>query len=230
MIRRRHRDDALVATSARARRRARRRVLAVALLLASAGARSAELDTTALLEHLARPAPATIGYTEVRFSNLLTEPLVVSGELAYLGPGVLERRVEQPFQETTTIRGEDVTVKREGEPQQRFSLKRAPELRSMLQAFGALLAGNRAMLEQFFSYHLEGDESRWHIDLVPRDAKVRRKLDLVTVDGAQDQPRCLTLVEPDGDADFLLLGDASAASLPKSPDRASLETRCREGR
>ncbi len=230
MKRQGHKDDKLAAVFARWKPGARPQVLAVALLLASPNAPAADWGTTALLERLARPAPATIGYTEVRFSNLLTEPLVVSGELAYLGPGVLERRVEHPFQETTTIRGEDVTVKREGEPQQRFSLKRAPELRSMLEAFGALLAGNRTMLEQSFSYRLEGDESRWHIDLVPRDAKVRRKLESVTVNGAQDQPQCLALIEPDGDADFLQLGDSAAASLPASPDRVSLEARCREGR
>ena len=190
---------------------------------------AANLDIHELLARLAKPAPATIRYTEVRYSSLLSAPLVVSGQLAYLGPGILERRVEEPFHETTRIHGEDVIVTRDGEPPTRFSLKRAPELRSMLGAFGALLAGNRASLEQAFSYRVEGDEARWRIDLTPRDARTRTRLDLVRVDGARDQPRCLTLIEPDGDADFMLLGAVATAPLPPALDRAALEARCAGG-
>jgi len=44
-------------------------------------AAAAELDAPALIQRLAKPAPAIIDFTEVRFSTLLKQPLIVSGTL-----------------------------------------------------------------------------------------------------------------------------------------------------
>jgi hypothetical protein len=48
-------------------------------ILAAADSGAPDLD--ALLQHLARPAPATTPFVEVHFSPLLSRPLIVSGEL-----------------------------------------------------------------------------------------------------------------------------------------------------
>ncbi|HSC16380.1 MAG TPA: LolA-related protein, partial [Gammaproteobacteria bacterium] len=55
--------------------------------LAVAVASHAAPDSAALIARLAKPAPATVAFVEVRFSTLLVEPLVVGGTLVYEGDG-----------------------------------------------------------------------------------------------------------------------------------------------
>src|SRR5215204_5100124 len=68
------------------------------------------LDAQALIGRLAKPAPATVAFREVRFSTLVNEPLIVAGELVYTDATSLDRRVTQPYRETVAIRGESVRV------------------------------------------------------------------------------------------------------------------------
>jgi hypothetical protein len=103
---------------------------------------SAAPDARTLVEKLARESPSSVAFTEARFSSLLRRPLVVSGELGYLGGGNLDRRVTSPYRETITIRGSTVRIEREGEEVRSVALERAPELEGFLKAFGALLAGD----------------------------------------------------------------------------------------
>jgi len=91
------------------------RSLLLAALVVPAPRVLAAPDSAALISSLKRTAPATIEFAEARFSSLLREPLIVSGELAYGGPRDFERRVTQPYRETTAIRGDSVSVDREGE-------------------------------------------------------------------------------------------------------------------
>jgi hypothetical protein len=198
----------------------------VAVAASATSASTAGLDAAALMAKLVRPAPATIRFIEVRFSSLLTTPLVVAGQLSYLASDHLERRVERPFRELTTIRGEDVTVAREGEPPVRFSLKRAPQLRGMLSSFGALLAGDRTSLERNFTSSAEGNDARWQLLLTPTDARVHAQLAHIRVDGSDDAPRCFTLLEPDGNANIIVLGDAVPRDLPNPVERGWLEAWC----
>src|SRR5687768_10031831 len=102
------------------------------------------LDADTLLKSLAHPAPAVTPFVEVRYSKLLDQPIVVKGQLEYHEYGKLVRAVSTPFKERTEILGETVSVQREGKSPRRFSLKRAPELRSMLGGFAAVLGGGRA--------------------------------------------------------------------------------------
>jgi hypothetical protein len=89
--------------------------LAVACLaLAATALQAAEPDLNALLARLTRPAPDTTAFVEVRFSSLLETPIVVSGRLEHRQDGSLVRRVDSPYQEVTELRGENVSVEREG--------------------------------------------------------------------------------------------------------------------
>lgn len=193
---------------------------------ALASAATSAPDAVTLLRSLAQPPPATIRYVEVRYSSLLTEPLVVSGQLSYLGPGRFDRVVDRPYHETASIRDGEVVVEREGQPRNRFSLKHAPALDGMLETFGALLAGDGALLQKSFTSTLSGDESSWRFDLVPRSKTTGKWLRRIVIDGAGDVPRCITLVEPDGDRGVMLLGALAEQPLPEPLDPASLESRC----
>jgi hypothetical protein len=196
------------------------------LTLAAVDAQTADLDATALLVRLTRPAPDTTTFVDVRYSALLDEPLVASGELEHRTDGALVRRVTDPYRETTVLRGENVLVEREGSKPRSFSLDRAPELRGMLASFGALLKGDRAMLDRYFTMTAHGSDASWQIELAPRDEKLKRRLAVIRVDGAQDRARCFTLTEPDDDASVMTLGVQGRASLPQSLARESLQGWC----
>lgn len=198
------------------------------LVLAATPLRAADPDLDALLARLVRPAPDATSFVEVRYSSLLDEPIVVSGVLEHRTDGALVRRVESPDQEVTELQGENVTVTREGGTPRRFSLDRAPELRGMLASFGALLTGDRNLLEQYFNVELNESAARWEITLTPRDKKLKQRLSSIVVNGAMDRPRCFTLKEPDGDGSLMALGVSRPDELPVPPERHALEAWCAE--
>jgi len=183
-------------------------------------------DAAALIAHLARPAPAHTSYTEVRFVHVLRAPLVLHGELEYLGQDHLSKRVDTPYRETSTIADGAVEVAREGRETRRFTLDRAPELKAMLASFGALLGGDIAVLEQVFSIALAQRGADWTLKLTPHDAEVARHLREVDVDGSAGEPRCFTLTEGGGDGSVMLLGGAAAQKLPDPLTPAALATLC----
>jgi hypothetical protein len=189
----------------------------------------AAADVDALLEHLARPAPAATPFIEVHFSQLLARPLVISGKLEYLGPDGLARTVEQPYHERTAIHGDTVTVEREHDKPRQFSLKHAPELKSLLGSFAALLSGDRTALRSEFDLDLQGEGEAWTLALTPRDAHVRKRIESITVIGQGNEPRCLNTREPGDNATVMLVGPATQTTLPALPDRASLDRQCRGG-
>jgi len=198
-------------------------------LAATPATRAAEIDTEALLARLARPAPDTTTFVEVRYSSLLAEPLVVSGDLEHRADGSLVRRVTEPYRESTVLRGENVMVEREGSKPRSFSLDRAPELRGMLASFGALLKGDRALLDRYFTLAIHGTDANWQIELSPFDPKLARRLTAIRVDGSLDRARCFTLSEPDGDASVMAVGLQGRADLPVTLDQASLLAWCGGG-
>jgi Outer membrane lipoprotein carrier protein LolA-like len=201
----------------------------ISLTLAAAPLLAADPDVDTLLARLARPAPDSTGFVEVRYSGLLEKPIVVSGRLEHWEDGTLVRRVETPYSEVTELRGENAVVERAGSKPRRFSLDRAPELRGMLASFGAILKGDRPMLDRYFVVTARGDEARWEITLTPRDDKLRRRLAAIVVDGADDRAKCFTLEEPDGDASLMALDVAGPADLPAAFERRTLHDWCADG-
>ena len=157
----------------------------------------AALDADALLKSLARPAPAVTPFVEVRYSKLLEQPIVVKGQLEYHEDGTLVRAVKDPFQERTEIKGETVTIARVGKTQRTFSLKRAPELRSMLGGFSAVLGGGRADLEKDFNIAVSGTTPAWKLSLTPKSQQVGKYVRDIAIQGATNEPRCIVVTQPD---------------------------------
>jgi hypothetical protein len=196
------------------------------LLLLPAAAWCAAPELEALLARLARPAPSSTRFLEAHFSALLAQPLVVSGELEYLGPGKLARTVESPYHEGSQIAGDTATVERPGEPPRHFSLDRAPQMQALVASFAGLLSGNYAALERNFTLDLHGDASHWLLGLVPRNGQVRQSIRSITVKGSGSQPLCITTYQANDDTTVLLVGRAAQAHLPRAPDRAWFDARC----
>ena len=213
------------------------RLAGLALLLAAACCRAAAVPAApppaggfgidGLLPHLARPAPSQTPFLEAHFSALLTRPLIVAGRLDYLGPDALAREVDVPYHERAEIRGGEVTLEREGERPQHFSLDRAPALRSLLASFTALLGGRVAALERHFRLDLHGDRAHWTLGLTPRDPEVHQRIRALTVSGSGYDLRCLTTFQANGDVTVTLVSQAARARAPASPNRAWFDAECR---
>jgi hypothetical protein len=215
--------------SPRARRSSRfnspwRATLLVALLPA-AGAFGAP-DGADIIKRLARPSPSSVAFVEARFSSLLVTPLVVSGELDYEGAESLNRRVTEPYQEVTTIRGEAVRVERAGQPPRTFSLHRAAELRGLVTGMTGLLAGNGDLIAQHFQVTTKSaPDDAWRIDLTPTDGKIQKRLRGITVTGAGAEPHCFVIRDTQSGASVMLLG-AAAKALPPTTTLADLLGSC----
>src|SRR5262245_2290360 len=203
-----------------------RRLLPLVTLLLLPATPAAALEPDALIARLARPAPASIAFTEVRVSPLLREPIVVAGELEFSGPGSLDRHVREPYREDTSIRGESVRVEREGEPPRSFALKRAPELRGLLTGFSALLSGDVPALRRSFEVQAQGNEQSWTLQLVPLDARAKRRLQKIEITGHESTPRCFSLFNADNGASVMVLGDAVSEIPKKSVTLESLKELC----
>ena len=184
-------------------------------------------DPASLVARLARPAPADTAYTEVRFVGMLKQPLVLHGELHYGGADKLGKRVDAPYREITTIADGSVEVQRADKPLQRFSLDRAPELQTLLAAFGALLGGDAATLAKHYQIEAIEAGADFSLKLTARAARAG-KLNhvVVSVDGSANEPHCFSLYQPDGDASIMLLGPLAGATLPDPPARSVLEKLC----
>lgn len=187
---------------------------------------AAALAPDRLIASLAQPAPARTAFAEVRYVGVLTRPLILHGELAWLGGTRLERDVAEPYRETTTIDGNQVRVVRPGQPPQTFDLGRAPELKGLLTGFRALLSGDVALLRSTFTVRASGDARAWTLQLAPRDAALARRLAGISVDGSRHALRCLRMDQGNGDTSFTLLGALATSALPATPTPAALATLC----
>ena len=181
----------------------------------------------ALIAALGQPAPAHTAFAEARFLKLLDRPLVVSGQLSWLGGDQLERSVEKPRRETAIIADGEVTQQREGRHPRHFSLKRAPQLQVLLDSFVALLSGDAARLQQAFEIRQTGvADAAWTLTLLPRDPAVAKTVASISVDGYGKQSRCMHMQEADGDLAIDLLGPL-AAEMPAQPTRVALQSLCK---
>jgi hypothetical protein len=182
-------------------------------------------DANALIASLHRPAPARTPFAEARFMRVLDKPLIVSGELGWLGEDRLERRVDTPTKEVSTIADGEVTQQREGKKPRTFSLTRAPQLKVLLDSFVALLAGDPSRLSESFDVTLGRDADRWALTLTPRDARIAKQIARIQVYGTGTLARCMRMDEADGDMSIDLLGEL-ATKMPAEPTREGLIAQC----
>lgn len=174
-----------------------------------------------------RATPARTPYVEVRYSGLLDRPLILRGELEYLGPGRLGKRVDSPYREQTTVADGSATVRRGERAPRTFSLGQAPELEGFLRGFSALLGGDAGALQRDFTLSASGTASNWQLRLKPRDDRLARRVQAIEVDGADGTPRCFRTHEGDGDLAILLVDSLAETKLGVRPGQGELDALCR---
>ena len=156
---------------------------------------------------------------------MLKTPLRIQGE--YLRPreDTLVREVRAPYAETTTIRAGEVAIARAGKAPRSFSLSRAPELGGLQASFGALLSGDRALLEQQYRLAADGTRERWTLTMTPKQPALAGKLRSVVLRGRGAELRCIDTTPVKGDLQRTLLAGAARAASGIS-DAAALQALC----
>lgn len=163
----------------------------------------------------------------MRWSGLLERPLILRGELEYLGPDRLGKRVDAPYREQMTVADGTATVQRGERKPRSFALGQAPELEGFLRGFSALLGGDAATLQRDFALTASGDAANWQLQLKPRDSRLARRMPSIEVDGAHGEPRCFRTHEGDGDLAILLVDTLASQKLPTRVGRAEVDALCR---
>lgn len=148
-------------------------------------------------------------FVELRGSRLLKAPLRIEGEYRRPTDEVLVRQVRQPYVETSTIRGSEVTIARSG-ASRTYPLDRAPELAGLRSSFGALLSGDRALLERHFRIEASGSRERWTLRLAPREAAMAARVRELVLHGRGAELRCIETRPVKGDVQRTLLAGAAA--------------------
>lgn len=192
-------------------------------------ANAADIDALALVSGMKRELPARTAYTEVRFSRMFDRAVIARGELEYLGPGQLGKRVDEPYEEVTTIADGQVTVTRGTRKPRQISLQRVPELEGFLRGFSALLGGDAAALQRDFELASSGEPERWQLRLVPSDKRLRKRIAAIVVDGRADHANCFSILDADGDVSILMVEQQAAMALPEPLTQSSVELSCRGG-
>lgn len=188
-----------------------------------------EFDAHALVARLKRELPARTAYVEVRFSQMFERPMIARGALEYLGPGKLGKRVDEPYQENTTIADGQVTVERGKRKPRTISLERVPELDGFLRGFSALLGGDAAVLKQDFELTGSAEPGHWHLRLTPKDARLQRRIKAITVDGEDGVARCFSIIDADGDTSIMMVEEQARLALPEPLKQAAVVQSCQRG-
>ena len=186
----------------------------------------AGVDAGWILSKLQRPTPSSTAFVELHDSPLLRAPLRLSGEYRRPDSDTLVREVRAPYAETTTIRPNDVTIARAGKTPRTFSLARAPELAGLQASFGALLGGDRRVLEQHYRIASEGVRQHWTLTLVPTDAAFATRVRQIVLHGRGAELRCIETQPTKGPVQRTLLAGA-AHEADGVADATALATLCR---
>ena len=194
---------------------------------AASAAPPAAVDSAWILEKLARPAPVSTPFVELRGSAMLKAPLRIEGEYARPDEATLVREVRAPYAETTTIRDGEATIAREGRRPRSFALSRAPELAGLQASFGALLAGDAAALERDYRIDADGSRQDWTLVLTPRAAALAASVSDITLRGRGAELRCIETRPVEGEPQRTLLAGAARAAMDAG-DAADHVALCRE--
>ncbi|MDT8449379.1 MAG: LolA-related protein [Wenzhouxiangellaceae bacterium] len=154
---------------------------------------SADTELVRLFERIAERQGRTLAFEEVRGSELLTEPVVVSGTLRRAEDGRLIREIQRPRRETHTLYEDRVEITRPNGYSRSVNLKKAPELQALRYALSAILTGRIEQLREQFELIWSQQDSAWQIRMSPLDKDIAKALEALVLRGCSDRIEAIEL-------------------------------------
>jgi outer membrane lipoprotein-sorting protein len=185
-------------------------LLAASLLAGTAHAEgSSDWTLDRLMSTLARNKSGRATFTETKYLSIAEQPVESSGELVFIAPDHLEKHTLRPKPEHMVIDGDKLTIER-NQRKVTMPLTQYPELSAFIESIRATLAGNRFALEAVYTVAIAGRGDDWTLTLTPIDARMRKVVSTVTLDGTRDMLRTVTIRQADGDHSLMRLHRVAA--------------------
>jgi len=179
-------------------------LLATLLALSSwaqpAGARDA-IDLESLIRGFGAMPGLSARFREEKHLALLQVPLISEGVLYFAPPDRIARHVERPAPSTLLVRSNELVMGTAGD-RHALDLAAQPVLRSFVDAFRSVLAGDLAKLRELYEIEFRATDAKggWQIRLLPRDEQLAGVVRSIQVVGRDAILLELRVVEADGDS------------------------------
>ncbi|MFI4890443.1 MAG: outer membrane lipoprotein carrier protein LolA [Steroidobacterales bacterium] len=198
------------------RKRVRRpcAILAFALTLAASGciAEVVGADTDSgliqLMQHLAQRQHGHVSFVERHFIGILDRSVETSGELFYDAPDYLEKRTKMPKPESLILDRGTLRIQR-GNHNFVLSIRDYASIAPFIDSIRAILAGDLPALSRTYTLVFATASDRWHLVLVPRDAKLAAVVAKIQVSGVSDVIHTVEFERPGGDHSVMTIGALS---------------------
>ena len=168
-------------------------------LAAGAQAQAPDDRVAALLESLRARGAFSAEFVEEKQLAVLAAPLRSRGRVEFVPPARLRWEVREPVASVLVVDGDQVEISQPGEPARRIDLTAEPGVRSLVESFAFLLAGNLGALRSAYEVTFSENATTWRVSLVPRAAALRRLVDVIEVAGTSVVPQELGLRYANGD-------------------------------
>jgi hypothetical protein len=178
--------------------------LSLALLLLVPPALAQGWNLQELMKEMAQVPASRARFVEIREIALLTQPVELKGTLTYERPQRLTKHVQSPVDETLSVDGDTLTL-RNASKQRVISLRDEPAAGALVASVRATLAGDLAQLERHYKIELSGTRASWKLRLQPREARVRRAVDSITLGGAGARLTRIDTLEANGDRSVMTI-------------------------
>lgn len=174
---------------------------------ATAPAQVANWNVTELMRMLSQHKSRKATFVEKKYIAALQEPLESSGELTFLAPDRLEKRILKPKPEAVILEGDKLLLERRNGRKMTLSLSERPEVSGFVESMRATLLGNLAALEQFYELNLDGTVDGWKLSLTPRQPQMLKIISSIHIAGARDIVETIEFQQADGDRSVMTITD-----------------------
>jgi outer membrane lipoprotein-sorting protein len=154
-------------------------------------------------------------YREEKKIALLAEPLVGEGTVHYAPPSRMARHARTPARSSIVFDGSSLRFG-DASGEQEMDVGQNPVVRTFVETFLDLLAGNRAKLERAFLVDFRTDDGvpsrqNWELSLVPRSPELLAILHQVHFRGAGVVVTEMRILEASGDEAVTTFSDVDPA-------------------
>jgi hypothetical protein len=187
-------------------------IFAFALTLAASGCIAEAVDTDTglvqLMQRLAQRQHGHVSFVERHFIAILDRSIETSGELFYDAPNYLEKRTKIPKPESLILDRGTLRIHR-GTHTFVLSLRDYPPIAPFIDSIRAILAGDLPALNRTYTLVFATASDRWHLVLVPRDAKLAAVVAKIQVSGVSDAIHTVEFERPGGDHSVMTISALS---------------------
>jgi hypothetical protein len=158
------------------------------------------LDLSQLMHDLSQVKAARGRFVEHKYLAILNTPLESSGTLLYTAPGRLEKHMLSPRQESLILEGDTLVIdNKEARQRRSLLLQEHPALWAFVESIRSTLAGDLQTLNRFYAVSLEGDASRWRLQLKPTEPTMREVASEIRISGSGTWVEVIEILGAGGD-------------------------------